>query len=143
MRKTFISKNLAKPAFKYSHVVKAGPNYYLSGMLAQDRATGALVGATVGAQADKILENVQVLMQEFELGFEHLGIARIFTTQMDKFAEINAAWEKVFNNISATPPARTSLGVAALPLNALVEIEFTFFKKREKKRAAEPPTVRV
>jgi 2-iminobutanoate/2-iminopropanoate deaminase len=129
MRKAFISTNLAKPAFKYSHVVKAGPNYYFSGLLAQDRESGALVGTTVGEQADKILENVQVLMQEFDLGFEYLSIARIFTTQMDKFGEINAAWEKVFNNISAAPPARTSLGVAALPLKALVEIEFTFYKE--------------
>jgi 2-iminobutanoate/2-iminopropanoate deaminase len=48
---------------------------------------------------------------------------------MDKFADINASWEKVFNNIKAAPPARTSLGVAALPLKALVEIEFTFHKK--------------
>ncbi len=129
MRKAFLSANLAKPAFKYSHLVKAGPNYYFSGMLAQDRQSGALVGTTVGEQTDKILENVQVLMQEFGLGFDHLGIARIFTTQMDKFGEINAAWEKVFNNISVAPPARTSLGVAALPLKALVEIEFTFYKE--------------
>ena len=128
MRQAFISSNLAKPAFKYSHVVKAGPHYYLSGMLAQDRTTGAMVGDTAGAQADKILENVQVLMKEFGLGFEHLGIARIFTTQMDKFPEINAAWEKLFSNISAAPPARTSIGVAALPMKALVEIEFTFYK---------------
>ncbi len=130
MRKTFISAKLAKPAFKYSPVVKAGPHYYFSGMLAQDRKSGALVGATVGEQADKILENVQVVMKEFGLGFEHLAIARIFTTQMEAFGEINAAWEKVFNNIKASPPARTSLGVAALPLQALVEIEFTFYKKR-------------
>ncbi len=128
MRQTFISRNLAKPAFKYSHVVKAGPNYHMSGLLAQDRVTGALVGDTVRAQADKIFENVQVLMQEFGLDFEHLAIARIFTTQMDKFADINEAWEKVFNNNSAAPPARTTLGVAALPLKALVEIEFTFYK---------------
>ena len=78
MRKAIISTNLAKPAFKYSHLVKAGPNYYFSGMLAQDRQSGALVGDTVGAQAEKILENVQVLMQEFGLGFENLAIARIF-----------------------------------------------------------------
>ena len=129
MRKALISTNLAKPAFKYSHLVKAGPNFYFSGLLAQDRQTGALVGDTVGAQADKILENAQVLMREFGLGFEDLAIARIFTTQMDKFGEINAAWEKVFNSISAAPPARTSIGVAALPLKALVEIEFTFYKE--------------
>jgi 2-iminobutanoate/2-iminopropanoate deaminase len=129
MRQAYLSKKLSKPAFKYSHVVKAGSHYYFSGLLAQDRESGALVGATVGEQADKILENVQVLMKEFDLGFEHLAIARIFTTEMDKFADINAAWEKVFNNIKAAPPARTSLGVAALPLKGLVEIEFTFHKK--------------
>ena len=128
MRKAQLSTQLAKPAFKYSHLVQAGPHYYFSGLLAQDRESGALIGTTAGVQAAKILENIQVLMQEFGLGFEHLAIARIFTTQMERFGEINAAWENVFNSISAAPPARTSLGVAALPLNALVEIEFTFYK---------------
>ncbi|MGV3593052.1 MAG: RidA family protein [Gammaproteobacteria bacterium] len=127
-RQALISTQLAKPAFKYSHLVKVGPHYYFCGLLAQDRQSGALVGANPGEQADKILENVQVLMQEFGLGFEHLAIARIFTTRMDLFGEINAAWERVFANITAAPPARTSLGVAALPLNALVEIEFTFYR---------------
>lgn len=128
MRQAYISTSLSAPAYKYSHVVKAGPQYFISGLLAQDRNSGALVGATVGAQAEQILANLQVLMKEFSLGFEHLAIARIFTTQMDKFADINLAWEKLFNSVSAAPPARTSLGVAALPMQALVEIEFTFYK---------------
>ena len=101
----------------------------MSGLLAQDRQTGALTGETAGEEASKILENVQVMMAEFGLGFEHLAMARIFTTRMDKFAEINAAWEKIFNHISEAPPARTSVGVAALPLGAMVEIEFTFYKE--------------
>ena len=128
MRQATLSKNLAKPAFKYSHVVQVGPHYYLSGLLAQDRQSGALVGDTVGEQAAKILENLQVLMQEYGLGFEHLAMARIFTPHMDKFGEINAAWEQVFNNIEHAPPARTSVGVASLPLGGKVEIEFTFYK---------------
>ncbi|MES2625458.1 MAG: RidA family protein [Pseudomonadota bacterium] len=129
MRKALISKNLPKPAFKYSHLTHVGAHYYMSGLLAQDRQTGAVTGTTPGEQAGKILENVQILMAEFELGFEHLAMARIFTTQMDKFAEINSAWENVFNAISDAPPARTSIGVAALPMAALVEIEFTFYKE--------------
>jgi 2-iminobutanoate/2-iminopropanoate deaminase len=68
-------------------------------------------------------------MQEYGLGFEHMAMARVFTTNMDKFSEFNAAWEAVFNNIAHAPPARTSVGVAALPLKALVEIEFTFYKE--------------
>ena len=129
MRKALLSTNLPKPAFKYSHLTQVGAHYYMSGLLAQDRQTGVLTGDTPGAQTALILENVQVLMAEFSLGFEHLAIARIFTTQMDKFAEINAAWEHVFNNIAEAPPARTSLGVAALPLGGKVEIEFTFYKE--------------
>ncbi|HTQ99698.1 MAG TPA: RidA family protein [Candidatus Acidoferrum sp.] len=129
MRQATLSKNLARPAFKYSHVVQVGPHYYMSGLLAQDRQSGVLVGDSVGEQAAKILENVQVLMEEYGLGFEHLAIARIFTTDMSRFGEINAAWEQVFNHIPHAPPARTSIGVAALPLKALVEIEFTFYKE--------------
>jgi 2-iminobutanoate/2-iminopropanoate deaminase len=129
MRQATISKVLPKPAFKYSQVVKVGPHYYLSGLLGQDRQTGALAGDGVGEQAGRILENVQLLMQEYALGFEHLAMARIFTTHMDKFGEINAAWEQVFNNIPHAPPARTSVGVAALPLGSKVEIEFTFYKE--------------
>jgi 2-iminobutanoate/2-iminopropanoate deaminase len=129
MREAFISRRLVRPAFKYCHLVKAGPHYYFSGMLAQDRHSGAMVGDSVGEQAEKILENLQVAMEEFDLGFEHLCIARIFTPHMEKFGEINAAWEKVFNAVNAAPPARTSVGVTALPLNAKVEIEFTFYRE--------------
>lgn len=129
MREAMNSTHLAAPAFKYSHVVKAGPHYYFSGLLAQDRYTGVLVGSSPGAQAAKILENMQTLMTEFALGFEHLAMARIFTTDMSSFAEINAAWEAVFEPLPVPPPARTSLGVAALPLNGLVEMEFTFYKE--------------
>ncbi len=129
MRRTLLSERLVKPAFRYSHLVNVGPHWYLSGLLAQDRKSGALLGNNVGAQAEKILENLQVLMDEFGLGFEHLAMARIFTTEMQNFSQINAAWEKLFDSIEHLPPARTSVGVAALPLNAAVEMEFTFYRE--------------
>ena len=129
MRKALISQKLPKPAFKYSQLTQVGAHYYTSGLLGQDRQTGKLSGATPGEEAATILENMQVLMAEFGLGFEHLAMARIFTTRMDKFAEINTAWEAVFTHINEAPPARTSVGVAALPLGATVEMEFTFYKE--------------
>jgi 2-iminobutanoate/2-iminopropanoate deaminase len=128
MRRALISTQLVKPAFRYSHLVNAGPHWYLSGLLAQDRKTGALVGKTVGEQSACILENLQVLMEEFNLGFGDLAMARIFTTEMQNFSQINAAWEALFDRVDEPPPARTSIGVAALPLNALVEMEFTFYR---------------
>jgi len=129
MRQAFNARSLATPAFKYSHVVKAGPHYYLSGLLAQDPATGGLVGNTAGEQAAKILVNLQAVMQETGLDFSQLAMARIFTTAMERFSEINVAWELVFNALEVPPPARTSIGVAALPMGALVEMEFTFYRE--------------
>jgi len=129
MRQAFNAASLATPAFRYSHVVKVGPHIYLSGLLAQVPETGALEGTTVGAQADRILQNLQAVMQELALDFSHLAMARIFTTAMERFSEINAAWEAVFNALDVRPPARTSIGVAALPMGALVEMEFTFYRE--------------
>jgi 2-iminobutanoate/2-iminopropanoate deaminase len=128
MRHAIILKCLPPPPFTYSHLTRCGPHYYFSGMLALDRSSGVLVDSGVGGQMTQILENLQLAMAELELDFEHLALTRIFTTEMDRFAEINQAWDKVFNAAGTAPPARTSIGVSALPLKALVEIECTFYK---------------
>src|SRR5690606_11848285 len=103
-----------------------GGHYYCSGMLALDER-GALTGQGPGEQTARILANLGILMEDLGLDWEHLMIARIFTTRLDLFAEINQAWERVFDG-AVPPPARTSLGVSALPMGALVEMEFTFYK---------------
>ena len=127
MKQAMKLKSLTAPKFRYSQVVKAGPHYFCSGMLGLDNDSGELVGEAPGEQARSILANLRLLMEELGLNLEDLVIARIFTTRLDRFGEINAAWEEVFDG-TVTPPARTSIGVAALPLGACVEIEFTFYK---------------
>lgn len=124
-----ISKKLLAPKFKYSQLVKAGPHYYCSGLIALDNTTGELVSGGIGKETEKILENLQVLMHEFVLGWQHLVFARVFTADFEKFAEFNAAWEALFNSIDVPPPARSSVGVDALPLKASIEIEFVFYKE--------------
>lgn len=129
MVEPLVSNTLVPPKFKYSQLVKAGPHYYCSGLIALDNETGALVPGGVGPETGKILENLQLLMAEFALGWEHLAFARVFSSDFARFAEFNAAWEALFNNLDVPPPARTSVGVNALPLNASIEIEFTFYKE--------------
>lgn len=124
-----ISKKLLSPKFKYSQLVKAGSHYYCSGLIALDNDTGELVSGGTGKETEKILENLQVLMNEFILGWQHLVFARVFTADFDKFPEFNAAWEALFNSIDVPPPARSSVGVDALPLKASIEIEFVFYKE--------------
>ena len=123
-----VSNKLVAPKFKYSQLVKAGPHYYLSGLVALDNETGELVSGGIGPETEKILENLQLLMAEFTLGWEHLAFARVYSADFDNFPAFNQAWEKLFNSIDVPPPARSSVGVKALPLNAAVEIEFVFYK---------------
>ena len=126
MRTALISKVLTAPKFRYSQLIKAGSNYICSGMVALDNESGELITGGAGEQTRKIFENLALLMSEFKLSLSDLVSVRIFTTEFDQFADINAAWEEVFTE-DVVPPARSAVGVSALPLNALVEIEFSFF----------------
>jgi len=120
------SPRLPKPRFLYSPVVKAGPWFTFSGMVALDATSGKLEPGGPGAETAKILQNLTSALPDFGLSLSDLVQARIYTTRFDEFPAINAAWEKTFA-ASNRPPARTSVGVAALPLGASVEMEFVFY----------------
>ena len=121
------SVNLPAPRFRYSPLIKAGPFYKTAGMIALDKDSGELESGGVGAETAKILNNLIQALPDFNLTLNELISATIYTTQFDQFPAINQAWEAVFtDNVRA--PARTALGVSALPLAANVEIEFMFYK---------------
>lgn len=120
------SENLPAPRFRYSPLVKAGPFYKTAGMIALDKDSGELERGGAGAESTKILSNLLAALPDFSLSLDDLMSATIYTTAFDEFPAINAAWEKVFTD-DVTPPARTSIGVSALPLGATVEIEFMFY----------------
>jgi len=129
VREVLTSANLPQPRFRYSPCVRIGDTYQMAGMIALDHASGRLEAGGPEAEARKILANLLKALPDFGLTLDDLLIARVFTTRFDDFPSINKAWEEVFGAI--TPPARTAMGVAALPLGATVEIEFTFQKSAE------------
>lgn len=120
------SSALAAPKFHYTPCVKTGAFYTVSGMIGLVPDTGLLVSGGVAAETRQILSNLQAALPDYGVSLEDMSIARIYTTQFDQFAAINAVWNEFFADIA--PPARTSIGVAALPLGASVEIEFMFYK---------------
>ncbi|MGR8950532.1 MAG: RidA family protein [Gammaproteobacteria bacterium] len=122
------SKNLPAPRFRYAPLVKSGPFYQTAGMIALDVASGEIESGGAGAETAKILDNLQAALPDFNLSLEDLISATIYTTDFASFPAINEAWEAVFAADSRLP-ARTSIGVAALPLGALVEMEFRFYKE--------------
>ncbi|MBX9628962.1 MAG: RidA family protein [Burkholderiales bacterium] len=125
-RQLLRSDKLYTPRYRYTPCVRTGPFYFLSGMIGFDPANGQLVGGGTYCETRQILKLLQLALPDWELTLEHLVQARIFTTRMDQFSEINRAWEEVFNTVD--PPARTSIGVAALPAGATVEMEFSLYR---------------
>lgn len=127
MRINVTSPTIPAPRFRYTPCVRIGNTYHVSGMIGLDFRTNQLAGGGPGEETQVILENLLRALPDYGLTLDDLLVARIFTTRFDLFAQINAAWEQVFSD-GEVPPARTSVGVSALPLGASVEIEFTFVK---------------
>ena len=114
---------LPTPRFRYTPVLAAGPFVFVSGMVGLDAASGRLAEGGTRAEAAQILANLRALLDEQGWSFEQLAVARIYCTDFTAFGEVNAAWEACFP-AGVRPPARTSVGVTALPLGAKVEMEF-------------------
>ena len=96
-------------------------------MVALDAETGALESGGPGAETARILHNLLAALPEIGLRLEDMVSATIYTTAFEQFPAINEAWEAVFSE-DLRPPARTAVGVQALPLGATVEIGFEFYK---------------
>lgn len=123
-RRIIASRSLPAPRFAYSPVVQAGGFTFVSGLVGLDAATGALVPGGAAAETAKILSNLRALADEHGWPLDRLVVVRIFCSDFAQFADVNRAWEAFFEGL--VPPARTSVGVSALPLGALVEMEFQF-----------------
>jgi len=104
----------------YSHAVASGDTIYLSGQTPIDPATGTLVAGDISAQAAQCFRNLFAVLEAGGLGADQVVKVNVFLVDMDDFAAMNAVYEKQF----ARPfPARTTIGVASLPLGARIEIE--------------------
>ncbi|MDQ3631504.1 MAG: Rid family detoxifying hydrolase [Actinomycetota bacterium] len=104
----------------YSHAVAHGATLYCSGQTPLDHATGKLVEGDVGAQTTRCLENLQIVCAAAGARLEAAVRCAVYVTDMSSFAEVNEAYGEFF---ASEPPARTTIGVAALPLGAAVEID--------------------
>jgi 2-iminobutanoate/2-iminopropanoate deaminase len=104
----------------YSHAVRHGDVLYCSGALPLDPDGESLVTSSPGAETTRCLENLQAVCRAAGTGLARALRLTVYTTQLDRFAEINEAYGAFFD---AAPPARVTIGVAALPKGAHVEID--------------------
>jgi 2-iminobutanoate/2-iminopropanoate deaminase len=93
---------------------------YCSGQIPLDPATGELVPGDVTAQTERVLQNVEAVLRAANLSFAHVVKTTVFMTDLGEFAKMNEVYARRF---PASPPARSTVQVAALPRGAKVEIE--------------------
>lgn len=104
----------------YSHGVISGGLLYCSGQTPLDPQTGELVGETAGGQARRCLDNLAVVCAAAGTSLERAVRMTIYMTDLGAFAEVNGVYGGYFTD---EPPARVTIGVAALPKGASVEID--------------------
>ena len=111
----------------YSHAVEAGDQIYFSGQTPIDTETGKLVLRDIVAQTEQCFKNLFKVLSVTGLTSDHVIKVNVFLTDMGNFTAMNSVYA---NQFSAPYPARTTIGVASLPLGAQVEIEMIAQKKR-------------
>ena len=101
-------------------IAPAGRLVFCSGQIPIDPASGNLVAGDVKAQTERVLQNVQAILEDQKLTFANVVKSTVFMTNLADFAGMNEVYAKYF---TADFPARSTVQVAALPKGASVEIE--------------------
>ena len=104
----------------YSQAIEAGNTIYVSGQLPIDPATGAFAGEDIAAQTRQSLTNIKAILAEAGADMSNVVKTTVLLANMADFAAMNAVYAEFF---TAPYPARAAFQAAALPKNALVEIE--------------------
>jgi 2-iminobutanoate/2-iminopropanoate deaminase len=107
----------------YSQAVRVGDTLFTSGQVALDPATGSLVPGGIAEQTTRVCENLKAVLAAAGVDFIHVVKTTVFLKSMSDFAAMNAIYATYFAPPGAVPPARSTVQVAALPKDALVEIE--------------------
>ena len=122
--KTAISTKEAPAAIgPYSQAVRAGDTLFASGQIGLDPATGQLVAGGVAEQTKRVFENIKAVLAKAGLDLTHVVKTTVFLKSMGDFATMNEVYATYLAPEGVVPPARSTVAVAGLPKDALVEIE--------------------
>jgi len=120
MREIVTSDRGPKPIGPYSQAVKANGFIFLSGQVGLDPKTGEMIPGDIRQQTERTLENIKGILEGSGSNLHHVVKATVFLKDMNDFSAMNEVYGRYF---TTTPPARSTVQVARLPKDALVEIE--------------------
>lgn len=116
-----VTANPGPPAAgPYSHAVKSNGHLFISGQVHLDPETGTLIDGTPAEKAKRCLDNLTIIAEAAGAKLENAVRVAVYVTDISVFGEMNEAYATYF---PTNPPARTTIGVAALPMGAEVEMD--------------------
>jgi len=120
MRDVISTKDAPQAIGPYSQAIRANGFVFVSGQVAIDPATQHVVGVDVAAQTDRVLKNLSAILTAAGSSLEKVVRSTVFLKNMGDFSAMNEVYGRYFN---AKPPARSTVEVARLPKDVLVEID--------------------
>jgi 2-iminobutanoate/2-iminopropanoate deaminase len=120
MRSVVSTKDAPQAIGPYSQAIKANGFVFVSGQVAFDPATQQVVAGDISVQTDRVLRNLSEILEAAGSGLGKVVKATVFLKNMNDFTAMNAVYGKYF---SSAPPARSTVEVARLPKDVLVEID--------------------
>lgn len=120
MKKIIYSEMAPAPIGPYNQAILKENTLYVSGQIAINPSNGELITASIEAETEQVMENLQAILATAGMTFENVVKATIFIMNMNDFGAINTVYGSYFNE--KTAPARETVQVAGLPKNVNVEI---------------------
>jgi len=120
MRDVIATKDAPQAIGPYSQAIRANGFVFVSGQVAIDPSTQRVISGDVGAQTDRVLKNLSAILKTAGSGLEKVVRSTVFLKNMGDFAAMNEIYGRYF---STAPPARSTVEVARLAKDVLVEID--------------------
>jgi 2-iminobutanoate/2-iminopropanoate deaminase len=120
MRVVIATEQAPKAIGPYSQAIRAQGLIFTSGQIAIDPATAQIIGGDVSAQTDRVLKNLAAILQASGSSLEKVLRCTVFLKNMGDFSAMNEVYGRYFKQ---APPARSTVEVARLPKDVLIEID--------------------
>jgi len=120
MREVIATEQAPQAIGPYSQAIRAQGLIFTSGQIAIDPATAQIISGDVSAQTDRVLKNLAAILQASGSGLEKVLRCTVFLKNMGDFAAMNEVYGRHFKK---APPARSTVEVARLPKDVLIEID--------------------
>jgi len=120
MREVIATEQAPQAIGPYSQAIRAQGLIFTSGQIAIDPATAQVIAGDVSAQTDRVLKNLAIILQASGSSLERALRCTVFLKNMGDFAAMNEVYGRYFKQ---APPARSTVEVARLPKDVLIEID--------------------